>query len=134
VSGVVTASVWARNVARRQHPEDELQASICDYLGLALPADAVCFAIPNGGKRHAREAARMKRLGVVAGVPDLCIVHRGRALFLELKAARGVVSAAQREMIRKLIYCGAAVCVVRSVAEAEAALREACVPLRGRVA
>jgi hypothetical protein len=94
----------------------------------------MAFAIPNGGKRHAREASRLKGLGVRAGIPDIAVVFRGRAAFIELKAARGVMSPEQRAMTRKLIYCGAAVCVCRSVAAVEAALLEACIPLRAGVA
>jgi hypothetical protein len=118
----------------RRHEEDDLQRATCQFLTVSLPDDATYFAIPNGGKRHRREAARMSGLGLRAGVPDLCVVHRGRALFIELKAKRGVVSAAQREMQRRLIYAGAAVCLCRSVAEVEASLLEAAVHLRARVA
>jgi hypothetical protein len=93
----------------------------------------VAFAVPNGGKRHAREAARMKGLGVKAGVPDLCVVYRGRAAFLELKAKRGVMSPAQKAMQKRLIYAGADVCLCKSVAEVEASLLEAAIPLRARL-
>lgn len=31
------------------------------------------YHIPNGGKRDKREAAKFKRCGVQAGVPDICI-------------------------------------------------------------
>jgi hypothetical protein len=124
----------AKPRAVRRHDEDDLQRAVIQYLDWALPDEGVAYAIPNGGKRHAREAARMKGLGVKAGVPDIGICYRGRALFVELKAKRGVVSPAQRAMTRKLTYCGAAVMLCRSVDELEAQLREACVPLRGSVA
>lgn len=32
-----------------------------------------CFHIPNGGSRNKAEAANLKRQGVMAGVPDLCV-------------------------------------------------------------
>ncbi|MCC7462109.1 MAG: VRR-NUC domain-containing protein [Gammaproteobacteria bacterium] len=32
-----------------------------------------CYAIPNGGSRHVLEAANLRRQGVTAGVPDICI-------------------------------------------------------------
>lgn len=133
MSGVVTASLLPE-APRRRHVEDDLQKSVFAYLARALPDEGTAYAIPNGGKRHAREAARMKGLGVVAGMPDIGICYRGRAMFVELKAPRGVVSAAQRETIRKLTYCGAPVMLCRSVEDVEAALREACVPLRASVA
>lgn len=46
------------------------------------------FHIPNGGSRNAIEGANLKRQGVMAGVPDLCIpVARGgfHGLYIELK-------------------------------------------------
>ena len=66
-------------------------------------------------------------------MPDIDLLP-GRALYIELKAPRGVVSQDQREMIRKLIYCGAPVMLCRSVEQVEAQLREACVPLLASVA
>ncbi len=37
------------------------------------PELRLLYAIPNGGKRDAREAAHLKRQGVKPGVPDLCL-------------------------------------------------------------
>ena len=73
------------------------------------------FAIPNGGKRNAAEAAHLKRQGVRAGVPDLCIpVARGRyhGLYIEMKVGRNKPTALQAEWIRRLRENGyaAAVC------------------------
>lgn len=134
MSGVVTATVWERNVARRAHPEDDLQRGLVKFLRWALPADATVFAIPNGGRRHAKEAARMAGLGVTAGVPDLLCVFRGRAIFIELKSAHGRLSETQRQMMRKLDYCGCPVIVARSIVEVEVQLREIGVALRASVA
>ena len=120
--------------ARQRHEEDDLQRAVIQYLGWALPPDALAYAIPNGGLRHKKAAARLKGLGVVAGIPDIGVVHRGRALFVELKSGRGVMSPAQRSMAQRLVYAGAAVCCCRSVPEVEAALRRELVPLRGSVA
>ena len=117
----------------RKYEEDSLQRDVCQFLAVALPTGSMYFAIPNGGKRHAREAARMKGLGLRAGVPDLEVIHRGRALFIELKAKRGVMSAAQRDMLRLLGFCGCPVLLCRSVPEVEAALLAAGVPLRATV-
>ena len=133
MSGVVTASLLPERGVRRRHDEDTLQRSVMQFLHVALPDGAVAFAIPNGGKRSAREAARMKGLGVTAGIPDLCVVYRGRAAFLELKAKRGVMSPAQKAMQKRLIYAGADVCLCKSVAEVEASLLEAEIPLRARL-
>lgn len=132
-AAVATASLLP-DAPARQYRESRLQRSVHQYLSWALPPDAVHFAIPNGLMRSEKARARAQGEGVTAGVPDLCVVHRGRALFVELKSRRGVMSPAQRSMTQKLIYAGAAVCCCRTLPEVEAALREACVPLRGSVA
>jgi hypothetical protein len=49
------------------------------------------FHIPNGGYRNQREGAKFKRMGVKAGIPDLCIpiARKGfHGLYIELKRAR----------------------------------------------
>lgn len=136
----VGGAAWVQPVellparAPRRHEEDDLQRAIVQYLDRALPSEGIVFAIPNGGKRSKTQAARMKGLGVKAGVGDLCVVYRGRAFFIEVKTQRGVLSVVQRNMLNKLQYCGAPVCCCRSVEEVEAALREACIPLRASVA
>lgn len=129
------AMPWAERLpsVKRNNAEEVLQRSVMQFLTVALPPDAVAYAVPNGGLRSPREAARMKGMGVVAGIPDIAIVFRGRSFFIELKAKRGVMSAAQKEMQRKLLYCGAVVCLCRSVDDVEALLREACIPLRASV-
>jgi hypothetical protein len=58
----------------------------------ALPEIALLYHIPNGGKRYAATAKRLKAEGVKAGVPDLCLpAPRGgfHGLYIELKRTRG---------------------------------------------
>jgi len=118
---------------RRHEEADFLHASM-QYLDWALPPDAIACHSPGEGKRSRAAQITLRRSGYKAGWPDICIIYRGRALFVELKARRGVMSPAQKAMMRKLIYCGADVICVRTLPDLEAALREACVPLKGRVA
>lgn len=48
------------------------------------------FAVPNGGNRNLREAARLKAQGVMAGVSDLVLLLPDRkAYFIELKNPNG---------------------------------------------
>ena len=57
------------------------------------------FHIPNGGKRNKREAARMKGMGVRAGVHDYMLpIARGmyHGLWIELKPHKVVLSAKDR--------------------------------------
>jgi len=133
MSGVVTASLLPDRPQRRRHDEDDLQMAVVEFLRWSLPHDAVWYAVPNGGKRHKREAQRMVSLGVRAGVPDLAIVHRGQPLFIELKAKGGTLSASQQQMIWRLQDAGAVVLLCRSLPEVEQGLREAGVALHGRV-
>jgi hypothetical protein len=131
---VVTSTLWEPPRRERNYAEDRLQKDVVEFLRWAMPADGTVMAIPNGGKRSAREAARMVGLGVVAGAPDLLCVFRGRAIFIELKSLRGQVSEVQRQMRNKLEYCQCPVILARSVIEVEAHLREIGVPLRASVA
>lgn len=76
-------------------------------------------AIPNGGKRRPREAAQMKNRGVVAGFPDLMVLHwNGKTDFLELKTEDGRLSDEQFDIHSKLTARQYPVHVVRSVDEA----------------
>ena len=120
--------------APRRQDELELQAAVMTFLAWALPPDAIANHSPGEGKRTRRAQADLRRSGYVSGWPDIEIIWRGRSLFIELKAKRGVLSAAQRETHRRLIYCGCEVCLCRSVPEVEQALREIGLPLRGSVA
>ena len=132
----VPGGAWTLRVpepAPRRHEEDDLHRSVVQFLRIALPDDAVFYHVPNGGQRHNKAAARLVGLGVRAGVPDLAIVHHGRALFIELKTRTGRLSAAQKQMMQKLIHCGAEVMACRSVRDVEAALRECGVHLRATV-
>jgi hypothetical protein len=135
VSGVITSGLLP-DPPRRGHPEDDLQRSVVQFLRVALPDDAIAYAVPNGGQRHSKAAARLVGLGVRAGIPDLAIVWRGHAIFVELKAAGrtgrtgGSLSAVQRQMIDKLHVCGADVVVCKTLECVEGSLREMGVPLR----
>lgn len=129
----ITTSSLLPEPAERQHLEDNLQRQVVSFLRWALPDDACFTHIPLGGQRHKRAAQRLVGLGTKAGWPDLLIVYRSKAYFIELKAPHGVLSAVQRQAIRKLIYCGAVVLVCRSLEDVEAGLREASVPLRASV-
>ncbi len=63
------------------------------------------FHIPNGGSRNIIEAAKFKKLGVKAGVPDLqLIVPNGEihGLWIELKSKKGKLQPCQRLMIQRL--------------------------------
>lgn len=54
------------------------------------PELSMLYAVPNGGRRDKAEAAHLKRQGVRAGVPDLCLAGQKvniTAYILSLKSA-----------------------------------------------
>lgn len=67
------------------------------------------FHIPNGGSRNLLEAAKLKKMGVKAGVSDLClpIAAKGyHSLWIELKATNGRPTAPQRKWLAFLTKQG----------------------------
>ncbi len=92
---------WTGTKARL-HPEDDLQAAIVQHLLITASPDCIWYHPANGGQRSKRTAARLKKLGVVAGVPDLAFVlPDGRPAYIELKAPKGVRSPAQKAFAAK---------------------------------
>lgn len=87
------------------------------------------FAIPNGGRRSLRTAARMKREGVVAGIPDAFLAEpRGtyHGLFIEMKRAdkHGRLSELQKESIYILKTAGYCCVVSHGWEDAKKAIHE----------
>lgn len=68
------------------------------------------FHIPNGGSRNYYEAVALKRSGLVAGVPDMCvpIASKGKySLYIELKRIKGSkVSDEQKIVLKRLNSLG----------------------------
>jgi hypothetical protein len=74
---------------RRAQPETVIQRAIVQHLRCRGVTGLFWFAIPNGGWRSKVEAAIMKATGTRPGVPDLALLHEGRAYFLEVKTEDG---------------------------------------------
>lgn len=105
--------------------EDEIQATFVEWAYLnerAHPELRMIYAVPNGGQRSITTAVRLKRTGVKAGVPDICLdAARGgyHGLRLEFKrGSRGVVSPQQKWWHEELKKEGYFVAIVRSFEEA----------------
>ena len=67
------------------------------------------YHTPNGGSRNIAEAANLKRMGVKAGVPDLCLPYPSNGyhgLYIEMKTDKGRPTAAQREWVEYLTEQG----------------------------
>jgi len=113
--------------------EYDFHRSVVHYLNRSLDQHAMYFHGANGGYRYATEGARLKAMGVIAGLPDLGVVHAGRVAWLELKASKGRVSAAQAYCHARLEGAGCPVSVCRTLDDVEAALKRAGIPLKARV-
>lgn len=93
-------------------PEQAIQRAVFQHLKLRAAPGVFAFHVPNGGYRRPREAAIMKGLGVVAGVPDVMVIFRGAVYALELKAEGGRPTAAQFAAVDNIRNAGgfAAIC------------------------
>jgi len=117
-----------------KRPEESLQKSVCQYLDRVLPDDAFYFAIPNQrGTRSKIENMILKTLGVKAGVPDLCILYKGFAHFVELKAKGRKASDAQTLVAAEIRLAGAGWTLSRSVESVEDSLQRWKIPLKGKL-
>jgi hypothetical protein len=56
--------------------EAAIQQAVFAHLRMRAAPGVVAFHVPNGGYRRPVEAARLKGLGVRAGVPDVIAIHR----------------------------------------------------------
>lgn len=83
--------------------------------------DKLIFAVPNGGSRHVREAANLKRQGVKPGVSDVIVLipKKGFAsLCIEFKTRVGKQSEEQKEFQKQAESCRNKYVVVRSASQA----------------
>lgn len=67
--------------------------------------DVIIFAVPNGGLRDKRVAAKLKAEGVLASVPDLVVAEpRGpyHGLYVEMKRVGGKATLDQADMMHRL--------------------------------
>ena len=94
-------------MTRRAQPEAALQRSVIQHLTWRARPGVFAFHVPNGGWRSRVEAAILKAIGTVAGVPDSICIFEGRVYALELKAEGGRLSEAQEHVLIKLRDAGA---------------------------
>src|SRR5262245_14332154 len=116
---------------RRRSPEAAIQRAVFQHLRARGTPGVFAFHPANGGYRKPVEAAILKSLGVVAGVPDVIAVHNGRVFALELKAEGGRTTETQLATIAALEAAGAFTAVAEGVDRALAVL-ERWGLLRGR--
>lgn len=80
-------------------------ASLLKKLQLA-GHDFLWWHCPNGEARGKAAGGRLKLMGVLPGVPDICLIRHGSMIFIELKWGIGGTSKAQDEFIAKSHHHG----------------------------
>lgn len=88
--------IYRKTTKTRKRPADEehrIQCACVRWFALQYPKlHGRLFAVPNGGRRDATTAAKLKAEGVVAGVADLILLKRNTdygALLIEMKTLKG---------------------------------------------
>ena len=104
--------------ARRQRPEQQVQAAVFQHFKLRGTPGVFCFHPFSGGYRRPIEAAIYKRLGAISGLPDVIAIRDGVTYALELKADGGKLSETQRATLAAMIEAGAIVGVAVGIDEA----------------
>jgi hypothetical protein len=69
----------------------------------------------NNNQSNKAAGAKARKAGVLAGIPDVSILHPGGMQLVEMKTPSGVVSTGQKKMFKKLEKLGQPVLVARSV-------------------
>jgi len=107
---------------RSEATEQEELITWCGWMMNQHPELKLIYHVPNGGSRNTLEAANLKRQGVKAGVPDLCLpvpMNGFHGLYIEMKYGKNKTTEAQKEWLEELAvqgYC-AAVCYGAEAAE-----------------
>ena len=105
---------------KRKNIEHIEQVKVVQHFRAFYP-DIIIAAIPNGGDRTASERVRLHSEGVLAGMPDLCVLEPKNGfhgLFLEMKTKAGVVSSKQSAVGLQLNAKGYLCLVSRSAPDA----------------
>lgn len=90
--------------------EHELQKSCIRWFRYTYPKhQKLLFAVPNGGTRFTREAARLKAEGVTAGVSDLILMVPNKeyaGMVIEMKHGNNKLSKHQKEWLKLVAEMG----------------------------
>lgn len=99
--------------------EYRLHIAIVELLNRAKVPGVIFWHTPNGGSRNKIEAAKLKRMGVRPGIPDIIISMPDRRMaFVEVKTKGGRVSPEQRAFLLDMHMRGHDTAWVRSLDEA----------------
>lgn len=103
--------------------EDLIHEAIVQLLRFKADPRTIYLHVPNGIPCTKIVGARFKRLGMLAGAPDLLVIPPGGlACFLEVKSPAGTLSEAQVAFKARCEAAGVPYAVVRSSMQAETQL------------
>ena len=94
----------------RRSSEDTEQETVVQWARMMSgrwPELGLLHHIPNGGSRNKKEAVKLKRMGVLAGVADLHLpVSRSgyHSIYIEMKCDDGRLSKSQKEFLKAASY------------------------------
>ena len=93
-----------KELATTAKNEHELQCYCVQWFNMNYPNELL-FAIPNGGLRNLKVAVKLKKEGVVSGIPDLFLAKESidfNGMFIEMKYKKGKKSDNQNKIHLKL--------------------------------
>ncbi len=107
---------------RSEATEQETVIQWCGWHEGKHPELKLIYHVPNGGSRNTIEAANLKRQGVKAGVPDLCLPvpkNGFHGLYIEMKYGKNKTTEKQKEWLESLRGQGYYTAVCYGAEEAE---------------
>ena len=116
-------------MARLFGSEDIEQEAVMEWARLSKRSHPELFLLhhaPNGGTRNRGEAAKLQKMGVLSGVPDLHLpVPKGKycSLYIEMKYEDGRLSRTQKDFLEWAASYGNYCCVCYTAEEAIQVLR-----------
>jgi hypothetical protein len=84
-----------------QRDEDKLQATLWNLLSLRRRPNVLCWAV-NNNPRSVVDGARLKRMGCLAGIPDLHFLVDGQYQVVEIKTEKGRLTPVQSNWLAKV--------------------------------
>lgn len=96
--------------------EERLQQQIFTWHWNTLPEQRGLLFMVHNNPANAREGAKLKAMGMLAGVSDMIYLSpKGTPMFLELKTAEGRQSAVQKQWQETIENAGYRYCIIRSL-------------------
>jgi len=88
---------------KRDQPERRERLAFMRWVSFRPNVRKYLFAVENGGSRDEREAANIKKMGLVAGVPDYFFMYPTRkyhGMWIEFKAGKNNLTPNQKQFFQ----------------------------------